>query len=68
MAQMLPVEPAKPGYKTTEFWLSLTAILVSSLVGAGVFPAGSIALSIATVAGATLTSLGYSAARTKAKS
>ena len=64
----VPVAPAKPGYKTTEFWLSLAAVVLSAAIGTGLLPAGSVALAIATVASVALTSIGYTAARTKAKS
>jgi hypothetical protein len=59
----------KPGYKTTEFWLSLGAILIGALWASGVVsPDGTDALSQAVgVAAATLGAMGYSIARGMAK-
>jgi len=58
-------EKVKPGWKTTEFWLSLLAIGVS-LVTALFNPQSTIA-QIAGVIGAVLASLGYSASRSSVK-
>ncbi len=65
---VVPTSPAKPGWKTSEFWMSLTAALLAAAIGTGVLPVGSLALGIATVASVALTSLGYTASRTKVKS
>jgi hypothetical protein len=65
------VNETKPGYKTTEFWLSLLATLLGFLLASGVMdtvPAdGWIAKLIGGVV-AVLATLGYSASRAKVKS
>ena len=32
----------KPGYKTTEFWISLAAVIIGSVVASGIVPADSV--------------------------
>ncbi len=58
--------PHKPGYKTTEFWLSLLAVLLGALLGSGLLPGGpptQIAGMVATLLGA----MGYSYQRSQLK-
>mgnify|MGYP006295731821 CR=1 FL=1 len=60
----------KPGYKTTEFWLSLLATLLGFLLASGVMDAVPQESWIARIVGglvAVLASLGYSASRAKVK-
>ena len=60
----------KPGYKTTEFWLSLVAMLLGVLMSSGVMdsvPETSIWSKIVGGAIAALAALGYTASRAKAK-
>lgn len=57
----------KPGWKTTEYWLSKATIVLGALLSAGVFGDGSTALRIAGAAAAVLAQLGYTASRTIAK-
>lgn len=58
----------KPGYKTTEFWLSLAAFVVGSLMASGAIgSAGALGKALAFVA-AALTAAGYSYSRALAKS
>ena len=61
------VAKAKPGYKTTEFWLSAAAMIMSQLYASGVIGEGGTAAKIAALVGSLLTALGYTVARTKAK-
>ena len=57
---------AKPGYKTTEFWLSLAAVLVASVLSSGLEnPA---VLKAAGIIGSVLAAMGYTYARAKVKS
>jgi hypothetical protein len=49
----------KPGYKTTEFWLSVAATIVSALVVSDHFAAGSPREKIAAILGAVLVAMGY---------
>jgi hypothetical protein len=69
MSEPIPPTPTKPGYKTTEFWLSTAAIVIGLLYAAGVVaPEGTDALSKAIAFGATaLAALGYSVSRGLAK-
>lgn len=57
----------KPGYKTTEFWLSLAAILVGAAFASNVFPAESGGEKILGLAATVLTTLGYTVSRTLVK-
>jgi hypothetical protein len=60
-------DTTKPGYKTTEFYLSLLATLVGFLIASGaVSDAGAVGKIIA-FAASILTALGYTVARTFAK-
>lgn len=57
----------KPGYKTTEMWLTLLAILAASLLGSGLLvPQSSLAKVVSLVA-TVLAALGYTASRTAVK-
>jgi len=61
----------KPGYKTTEFWLSLLATLLGFLLASGAMDGVTEESWIARLVGgavAVLASLGYSASRAKVKS
>jgi hypothetical protein len=65
------VNETKPGYKTTEFWLSLLATLLGFLLASGVMDAAPEESWIAKLIGgvvAVLATLGYSASRAKVKS
>jgi hypothetical protein len=61
------MNPTKPGWQTTEFWLALAAKLLGALLATGVIGDGTIAMRIAGVAAAVLTSLGYSVSRAVVK-
>ncbi len=58
---------AKPGYKSTEFWLSLMAMIISAVVASGTLQEGSIWSSVVGVVGVALTSMGYNASRATVK-
>jgi len=59
----------KPGYKTTEFWLSAAATIVGLVVTSGVLPEQPDNVWVRLVGGvvAVLAALGYTAARAKVK-
>lgn len=57
----------RPGWKTTEFWLSLAAAVVGATLAGGVLPSDSPWLKVCGVAAMALASLGYSWSRGKAK-
>lgn len=52
-------DPAKPAWKTTEFWLSIGAATVAALYASGVLSAGGTAEKIVGVIAMLLTALGY---------
>lgn len=54
----------KPGYKTTEFWLSLIATFLGFLMASGVVAEGSEIASYIGGAMAILAQLGYTGSRT----
>jgi len=61
----------KPGYKTTEFWLSVLATLLGFLLASGAMdtvPQDSWIAKLIGGAVAVLATLGYSASRAKVKS
>jgi hypothetical protein len=53
----------KPGFKTTEFWLTLAAMLVSMLFAAGVFGEQATMYKVLEVCAAVLAGLGYTVTR-----
>jgi len=61
----------KPGYKTTEFWLSSVAMFLGTLMASGVFdtlPADSWIAKLVGGVVVALSGLGYTASRARAKS
>lgn len=58
---------SKPGYKTSEFWLALAAMLLGAFVTSGVLGPDHIAVRIAGVALTLLAGLGYGAGRAALK-
>jgi len=61
------VESGKPGFKTSEFWLTIAAWIVGSLIDSGFLVDGSPALNGIGMLSAAMTQMGYSYARVKAK-
>lgn len=57
----------KPGYKTTEFWLTIAAFVVSALYGSGVVVEGTVYDKSLAVGAMVLSSLGYAVSRGIAK-
>jgi len=58
----------KPGYRTTEFWLSVVATMLGFLMASGVFSdQESIAAKIVGAVVAALTAMGYTAGRARVK-
>ncbi len=53
----------KPGYKTTEFWLSLLAVILGAIASSGLIDAYTTVAQVIAVGIAALTALGYSATR-----
>lgn len=61
-----PPPPVKPGWQTTEFWLSLAAVALTALFASGALT-NVTALAIAGMAATVLTALGYKVSRTLIK-
>ncbi len=57
------VPPMKPGYQTTEFWLSSAATVLGLLFASGILADGSLAMRIAGLAASVLGTLGYTVSR-----
>jgi hypothetical protein len=57
----------KPGYKTTEFWLTAAASIVGLVLASGILSVDGEAFRLVGLGAAVLTSLGYSVARAKTK-
>lgn len=53
----------KPGYKTTEYWLTIAAFLIGALIASGVLADGGQTFKIVSFIGAALSALGYTASR-----
>jgi len=53
----------KPGWRTSEFWLSLAAVAVGTVIASGAIPAESVWERIAGLVVAGLSALGYTGAR-----
>jgi len=58
----------KPGYKTTEFWLSCGAAAIGGLVASGAIAEESTVAKILGIAASALVALGYTGARLALKS
>ena len=58
----------KPGYKTTEFYLSTAATVLGLIFAAGIIPSAGPWAQIAGLAASVLGALGYSVSRGLAKS
>jgi hypothetical protein len=57
----------KPGYKSTEWYLSLAAVLLGALTTSGLLADGTTAARIAGLAVTLLAALGYTWSRTQVK-
>lgn len=58
----------KPGWQTSEFWLALAAMVVGSLLAAGVFPAAGAVAQVLGFVASVLATLGYTYSRAVVKS
>jgi len=61
------MDTPKPGYKTTEFWLSLVAMALGAVMASGVIAPETTWERVIGLVIAGLTSLGYTGARLKLK-
>jgi drug/metabolite transporter (DMT)-like permease len=55
--------PRKPGYKTSEFWLSLICIVIGALIAGDFVGAESMGGKVLAFAASAFTALGYSVSR-----
>lgn len=64
-----PVPATRPGYKTTEFWITLLVTIISTLYASGVISpeGGSPTAKVIAFIAAALASLGYTVSRGVAK-
>ncbi len=53
----------KPGFKTTEFWMSAIAVILGALVASGAFTLEGTAAQVVGLVEAALVALGYTGAR-----
>ncbi len=57
-------DPAtKPGWQTTEFWLTLVALIVQAVIGSGIVADGSVWAQVLAVIAGALTAAGYTIVR-----
>ena len=61
------MEP-KPGFKTSEFWLSLAAVVVSYVISSDVLGEGTVQAKAVMIVATVLAALGYTASRAIVKS
>lgn len=57
----------KPGYKSTEFWLTVAVAIIGALMASGMFGEDHWAAKAIGLASSGLAALGYSSSRAKAK-
>lgn len=57
----------KPGYRSTEFWLSLAAMLLGALMSSGLIESGSTWDKLVGIGASILGALGYTVSRTLVK-
>jgi hypothetical protein len=60
-------KPARPGFKTSEFWLSTITVVMSQLYASGIIGDSSAVGKVAALVVSILGALGYTVMRTKAK-
>lgn len=53
----------KPGYKTTEFWLSLCAVALGAVVGSGAIPVDGPWVQVVALLNTALVAMGYTGSR-----
>ncbi len=66
MASIDGPPPVKPGWRTSEFWLSLLAVIVGAVASSGILPGGA-PTQVAGIASTVLGALGYGANRSAIK-
>lgn len=61
------MNPAAPGWRTTEFWLTLGVHFLTLLISSGVLPAESVWVKVATLLLSALSQFSYNASRAQVK-
>jgi hypothetical protein len=68
MPETTPTPPTtRPGYKTTEFWLTVAATLLGAAFASDLIPSDSKWAQVLGLAASVLSSLGYTVSRTLVK-
>jgi|TARA_Y100000114_G_C11705058_1_gene300495 hypothetical protein len=57
------MDTQKPGYKTTEFWLALSAVLLGAVLGSGAVPSEGPWVQVVALMETALVAMGYTGAR-----
>ncbi len=60
-------QTTKPGFRTSEFWLSAVAVVLGIVLASGAVPEGGLVAQIIGGVLSVLSGLGYTASRTKVK-
>ena len=53
----------KPGFKTTEFWLSLCAVALGAVIGSGAIPSDGPWVQVVALLNTALVAMGYTGSR-----
>lgn len=53
----------KPGFKTTEFWLSLCAVTLGAVIGSGAIPSDGPWVQVVALLNTALVAMGYTGSR-----
>jgi hypothetical protein len=61
------VDDIKPGFQTTEFWLTLLATVISAVMATNVIPDSSVVGRVLVIVAAILATLGYTVSRSIVK-
>jgi hypothetical protein len=61
------IDPIRPGWRTTEFWLKIAAIILTALFASGAIPTTGTAAMVAAIAATILGALGYTVGRSLVK-
>lgn len=61
------MDDAKPGYQTTEFWLTTATVLIGLLLASGALPSDGPVVRVLGIAASALASMGYSWSRARVK-
>ena len=65
-APIFPAKAVKPGFKTTEFWMTSVAAVVGIILASGI-PTDNVVMQVAGLAALVLSAFGYSVSRGNAK-